>query len=79
MKASEEKREKLFKVLIEICLTSFDTIVQEKESESYVELIMDDHICIRWEDVEYYISKDNSFYTDNDDLILDFLSDHYIV
>ena len=38
-----------------------------------LELLMDDHICIKWEEIEYFIPENCSSYTDDDDLIYEFL------
>jgi hypothetical protein len=38
-----------------------------------LEILMYDHVCVKWEDKEYFVCKDNSNYTDDDDKILDFL------
>jgi len=59
--------------LINKFLNTYAILVQEEEDESYVELIMDDHACIEWNHKLYYIAKNNSFYTKDDELILEFL------
>lgn len=38
-----------------------------------LEILMDDHLCIKWEDKEYFVCKDNSNYTYEDELIIDYL------
>ncbi len=38
-----------------------------------LEIMMYDHLCVKWEDREYFVAKDNSSYTNDDEDILDFL------
>ena len=47
--------------------------VQENEPDHYVELMMDNHKCVNFKDVQYYIPEDNNF--DTDDKIFDLLVD----
>lgn len=49
--------------------------VKEDEELHYVELMMDNHICVEWMDEQYYILKDNSLYSTVDDIIYNFLED----
>jgi hypothetical protein len=63
------------KKLIQDFLDKFGTKVLEGESLAHVEFMMDDHICIEWEDDEYYVPKNNSSYTEEDDLIFEFLNE----
>lgn len=41
--------------------------------EAQLELIMDNHVCVKYEDVEYFVLKDNSMYSDTDEKILNYL------
>jgi hypothetical protein len=38
-----------------------------------LEILMYDHVCVKWEGKEYFVCKDNSNYTDEDNLIIDYL------
>lgn len=61
------------KQLITDFLEKYGTKVLEGETSSFVELMMDDHICVDFEYTEYYIPENNSFYTEDDDLVYEFL------
>ena len=52
-------------------LVNYGTIVTECNED--VEIMMDDHICIKWEGIEYYIAENNSSYNDDDEMILEYL------
>ena len=67
------------KKLIKSFLKEFGTKARKNESESYTELMMDDHICIDWEDKQYYVPENNSSYTEDDDLIWKFLNECFHV
>lgn len=60
------------KVIIEF-LKAYGTKVKSNETDAYVELMMDDHFCIEFEDKEYYIAENNSSYTEDDDRVIDYL------
>lgn len=51
------------------------TKVRKNESDSYVELMMDDHKCIQYGEAQYYLPETNLF--DDDEIIFDFLVDNY--
>ncbi len=59
---------------INIFLSTWATKVRDEDN---VELIMDDHFCIDYNDVEYYIPENNSFYTERDDEITEHLKEYY--
>lgn len=59
------------KELIEQFLKEYGTEVREGDD---AELIMDDHICVDWKSVYYYIKENNSMYSDDDEHIVEFLS-----
>jgi len=61
------------KQLILDFLEIYGTKVLEGESLDFVELMMDDHICIEFEGVQYYIPENNSSYTEDEELIYEFL------
>ncbi len=58
---------------IEKFLETFCTKVLKEESDSYVELMMDNHKCIEIENVQYYVPEDNSLWTERDEQIYQFL------
>jgi len=45
--------------------------------DAALELLMDDHICVTWEGTDYFIPENNSFFTEDDDLIWKFLNECY--
>lgn len=47
--------------------------VEENESSDYVDLIMDDHSCVEFDGQQYYIPDSNSGYSNNDNIIYDYL------
>jgi len=51
------------------------TKVRNKESESYVELMMDNHKCIQYGNKQYYVPEENLF--GDDEVLFDFLVDNY--
>lgn len=61
------------KLVIEF-IGKYGTKVRKNESSGYTELMMDNHICIEFGDNEYYIPEDNSFYSEDDLMIYDYLS-----
>lgn len=61
------------KELIKEFLTKFAVKVSADEDLATTELMMDNHTCIEFEDQQYYVQKDCSFYTEDDDLLKDFL------
>lgn len=65
------------KELILKFLDQFATKVGEEEDTATTELYMDDHICIEYENVLYYIPENNSSYTEDDELLKDFLQHSY--
>lgn len=61
------------KQLILDFLEKYGTKVREEETFDFVVLMMDDHICIEFEYQQYYIPENNSLYTEDEDLIYEFL------
>lgn len=59
--------------LIQIFLDKFCVKVPVNEDSATTELYMDDHDCIEYKDQQYYVPKDNSFYTMDDDLLREML------
>jgi hypothetical protein len=65
------------KELIAKFLSQFGVKTSENEDPAITELYMDNHYYIEYENQGYYIPKDNSSYTDDDELLLDFLVYHF--
>ena len=61
------------KELINKFLEVFGRIVTENETGDYVDLMMDNHYCIRWYGKLYYVPKNSLLYSVDDELILEFL------
>ena len=59
-------------------IKEFCTEVYDMPDED-LELKMDDHKCIEWEEIEYFMPENNSSFTDEDDFIWDILNDNYHV
>ena len=60
-------------------LKVFGTKVLAEEPEGYCELMMDNHICIKYLRVEYYVPENNMFYTQWQSDLVDMLKDKYHV
>jgi len=60
-------------------LETFGTVVESNEESSYVDLMMDDHKCVEFDGVQYYVPESNSFYEDDDLDIYDLLINDYLV
>lgn len=54
-------------------LKTYCTKVRKKESDSYVELMMDNHKCIEFEEKQYYVPEENSSWTDLEENIYELL------
>ena len=65
------------KQLIRDFLQKYCTLVRKDESDSYVELMMDNHCYIKFEDVEWYVPEENSFWDEDENLLQDFITYHY--
>jgi hypothetical protein len=61
------------KKLISDFLERYCTMVINNEESSYVELMMDNHFCIEYENIEYYVPDDNLLWGDDEELIRDML------
>jgi len=61
------------KEIIYAFLSKFCTKVSEEEDSSTVELYMDDHKCIEFEDSQYYVPDNNSSYSEEDELLREML------
>jgi hypothetical protein len=66
------------KELIEEFIKEFCTEYYEMPDHA-LELLMDDHKCIEWEGVEYFMPENCSSYTKDDDIIWKFLNECYHV
>jgi hypothetical protein len=64
------------KELINKFIKQFCTEVYDM-SDADLELKMDDHVCIEWEGVEYFMPENNSMFSEDDDLIWEFLNECY--
>lgn len=73
----EKITRKEFNILVDLFIEKFCTKVIKNEPIRYVELQMDDHICIKWKTSQYYVPKNNSFYSQTDDFIYDYLANNY--
>ncbi len=66
------------KKLINDFIKKYGIKVRSNESSAYVELMMDDHKCIEYEDgKEYYIPENSSSYSEDDELIREFIIDKF--
>jgi len=52
--------------------------VRKNESDSYVELMMDNHKCIEYGKKQYYIPEDRT-YTEKEEIIYEFLITNYLL
>lgn len=43
------------------------------------ELYMDDHTCIKWAGIEYYVRESSMMYTEADNTIVDYLDENFHV
>jgi hypothetical protein len=67
------------KQLIRDFLKKYCTRVQENETSDFVELMIDNHKCIEFEGVEYYVPDDNSFWNEDEELLQEFIIDKFAV
>jgi hypothetical protein len=44
-----------------------------------LELLMDDHICVKWENKEYFVPENNSCFTEQDDKVWNYLNNQFHV
>jgi len=61
------------KKLVNEFLETYGKEVTENEPDYYIDLMMDDHYCIRWYNKLYYVPKNSLLYSVDDELILEFL------
>lgn len=64
------------KQAIRTFLETFGTPVSETPI-SQQDVWVDDHKCIKWDGIEYYIPENNSSYDDEDEMIYDHLVEKY--
>lgn len=67
------------KKLIRDFLERYCTMVINNEEASYVELMMDNHFCIEYENIEYYVPDDNLSWGDDEQLIRDMLEALFLI
>lgn len=60
-------------------LNNFGVPVKDNEDSSYVDLMMDNHKCIIFEDEKYYIPESSYLYDDKDVEIYNKLIENYLV
>lgn len=65
------------KELINQFLNKFAVKVASDEDSATTELYMDDHDCIDFNEQQYYIPQNNSSYTEDDELLREFLNYTY--
>jgi len=58
-------------------LSKYGVKVSEDEDSATTELYMDDHSYIEFEEQGYYLPKNNSSFTEDDELLLEYLNYHY--
>lgn len=58
-------------------LSKYGVKVSENEDCVTTELYMDDHSYIEFEEQGYYLPKNNSSFTEDDELLLEYLNYHY--
>lgn len=63
--------------LVDEFLQDYCTEVQPNEDPAYVELKMDNHICIDFQGKQWYVPKDNMLWNDTDTEYFDFLNQHF--
>ena len=67
------------KETVDIFLDTFGTKVKDNEDSAYVELMMDDHDCIEFEGVQYYIPQNHVLYNKEDEKVLFYLKiNHHV-
>ena len=76
---NDEDKFEIIKLRINTFLKEFGERVRSNESDDYVELMMDDHICIEFNEKQYYIPENNSSYTSDDEEIVELLADKFHV
>lgn len=60
--------------IINLFLENFATKVREDDN---VELMIDNHFCIEYNNEEYYIPKNNMLYSKDDELLVKLLKNTY--
>lgn len=58
-------------------LKTFCTKVRKRESDAYVELMMDNHNCIEYNENQYYVPEGSMMFSNYDSSIKEFLVDKY--
>jgi len=65
------------KQLIKEYLKQFGTKVMADEDAAYVELMIDNHKCIKWYGIEYYIPENSMLYGEVEERIYEHLVESY--
>lgn len=66
------------KQLIIDFLSKYCIQVQENEPSAFVELMMDNHKCIEFEGIQYYVPEDNT-YDEDETLLQEFIIQTYLL
>lgn len=67
------------KKLISDFLERYCTMVIDNVDPSYVELMMDNHFCIEYESIEYYVPDFNLLWGEDEELIRDMLEALFLI
>ena len=59
-------------------LSIWGTRVREDNDSAYVELMMDDHKCIEFDQEQYYIPEHNILWDIEDEEVYDYLIENYL-
>jgi|LakMenEpi03Aug12_release.lakeMendotaPanAssembly.Ray.scaffolds.fasta_scaffold1325510_2 hypothetical protein len=61
------------KKLITDFLEKYCTLVKDDDSDAYVDLMVDNHSCVLFEDIEWYVPDTNSLWSEDESLLQDFI------
>ena len=61
------------KKIIEDFLKMYGILVSENEDDAIVELMMDNHKCVVWSKLQYYVPEDTA-YSEEDELVYEYLT-----
>jgi hypothetical protein len=74
---SKKMRTPTVKDLLRDFIETFCTESRDNEECDYAELMMDNHKCIEFDGVVYYVPDNNSLFSEDDELIRDLLINTY--
>lgn len=78
MKKRNNKKSVL-RSLIDDFLDAFCTESKDNEGSDFAELMMDNHKCIEYEGVTYYVPENSILYTEDDELLKELLVNTYLL